>query len=239
MPTPLELKEPLVQKPEAERASGYSEAGHAPPRVALAPPSGWARLARFLAVFGVETAEEAKLVCLLALQAHLANAVFALGRNIGPVLFMQLVGARGLTLAVFLSGLARAAERTVARGERFSRAGESYFLICGRVRREARQEEHEAGDALQELGCIYAELPPLRLEAATESRLLVLHHSSLWELMVHLPPKFALSLLRALVQLAPKPSQPGAGRQPMAPGSARPGVAVSELEAATSTADAK
>ena len=49
---------------------------------------------------------EAKHVFLLALQAHLANAVFALGRNIGPVLFLEEVGAGGLTLVMFLCGLA-------------------------------------------------------------------------------------------------------------------------------------
>ena len=54
---------------------------------------------------------EAKHVFLLALQAHLANAVFALGRNIGPVLFLEEVGAGGLTLVMFLCGLAVLAAR--------------------------------------------------------------------------------------------------------------------------------
>ena len=39
-------------------------------------------------------------------------------------------------------------------------------------------------------------------------RLLVIEHAKLWALLVTLPPKFALSLLRALVEVAP-PSQMG------------------------------
>lgn len=65
----------------------------------------WASMARVCAPLGVEGAAEMEIVFWLMLQAHLANAVFALGRNIGPVLFMQHVGAGGLTSVMFVSGL--------------------------------------------------------------------------------------------------------------------------------------
>ena len=58
-----------------------------------------------LSRLGVETAEEARLVSLLATQAFLANSVFVFGRNVGPVIFMQQCGAEALTSALVVSGL--------------------------------------------------------------------------------------------------------------------------------------
>ena len=58
-----------------------------------------------LKALGIQNRSEARTVGWLALQAHLANAVFALGRNVGPVLFMREVGAEGLTGAMFASGI--------------------------------------------------------------------------------------------------------------------------------------
>ena len=135
---------------------------------------------------------------------------------------------RGL-LALHVAALAqRTHERTVAPGARCCRAGESYVIVSGRARRVVASEdrrgatEYTAGDALNELGCVYAQLPPVHCEAVGAEdggdgvRLLVLQHAATWPLVVHMPPKFALSLLRALVQMCPPPSQPGGGRQPSA-----------------------
>ena len=135
---------------------------------------------------------------------------------------------RGL-LALHVAALAqRTHERTVAPGARCCRAGESYVIVSGRARRVVASEdrrgatEYTAGDALNELGCVYAQLPPVHCEAVGAEdggdgvRLLVLQLAATWPLVVHMPPKFALSLLRALVQMCPPPSPPGGGRQPSA-----------------------
>jgi hypothetical protein len=91
------LSEPLLADPPLEVRRADSRERRA---------QQWTNLARWLARFGVESPNEAEVVVYLFAQAHLANAVFALGRNIGPVIFMHEVGAEGLTSVMFLSGVA-------------------------------------------------------------------------------------------------------------------------------------
>ena len=59
-----------------------------------------------LARIGIESATEASLVLWLTMQSFLANSVFVMGRNLGPVLFMHFCGAEQLTGALFISGFA-------------------------------------------------------------------------------------------------------------------------------------
>lgn len=61
--------------------------------------------ASLLSRIGIENASEATIVANLALQSFLANSVFVLGRNLGPVLFMQECGADQLTGALLVGGL--------------------------------------------------------------------------------------------------------------------------------------
>ena len=49
------------------------------------------------------------------------------------------------------------------------------------------------------------------VDGPDQLRLLVIEHAKLWALLVALPPKFALSLLRALVEVAPPSQMGGAG----------------------------
>ena len=53
---------------------------------------------------GIESRVEGLDVFWLGSQAFLANSVFVLGRNLGPVLFMHSCGADALTSALFFSG---------------------------------------------------------------------------------------------------------------------------------------
>ena len=53
---------------------------------------------------GIETPSEARSVFWLALQSFLANSVFVLGRNLGPVIFMHQCGEEQLTSVMFVSG---------------------------------------------------------------------------------------------------------------------------------------
>ena len=62
-----------------------------------------ARVFRFALMFGIESEREAQTVLLLATQAHLANAVFALGRNAGAALYVSEFSAAGLPMAMFVS----------------------------------------------------------------------------------------------------------------------------------------
>ncbi len=60
------------------------------------------------------------------------------------------------------------------------------------------------------------------VDGPDQLRLLVIEHAKLWALLVALPPKFALSLLRALVEVAPPSQMGGAGTKaelfaPMSP----------------------
>ena len=55
---------------------------------------------------GIETPSEARSVFWLALQSFLANSVFVLGRNLGPVIFMHQCGPEALTSVLFLCGAA-------------------------------------------------------------------------------------------------------------------------------------
>lgn len=57
-----------------------------------------------IARLSIETSQEASDVFWLALQAFLANSVFVIGRNLGPVIFMHACGPDELTFALFLSG---------------------------------------------------------------------------------------------------------------------------------------
>ena len=56
------------------------------------------------ASLGVESEEEARACVWLGLQAHLANAVFTIGRNIGPAMFIAKAGAAQLPIVMFISG---------------------------------------------------------------------------------------------------------------------------------------
>ena len=73
---------------------------------ARAPSAVAAALHSFFARLGIESSAEGRDVMWLASQAFLANSVFVLGRNLGPVLFMHSCGAEELTGALFLSGAA-------------------------------------------------------------------------------------------------------------------------------------
>ncbi len=64
-----------------------------------------ARAFRFALMFGIESEREAQTVLLLACQAHLANAVFALGRNAGAALYVSEFSAAGLPMAMFVSAV--------------------------------------------------------------------------------------------------------------------------------------
>jgi CRP-like cAMP-binding protein len=73
--------------------------------------------------------------------------------------------------------------------------------------------EYVPGDAIQELGCFDHTLPVVRCVATCPSRCLVLPPGLLWRLILTLPPKFGLSLLRALVTFAPSASHGAAKLQ--------------------------
>ena len=123
----------------------------------------------------------------------------------------------GGALTLHLAAVAeRCTERRVPPGTRFCRAGETYLVLAGRCRKLAhgptgapsKATLYGVGECVQEFGALYSELPPMsEVEAADEPnqaglRLLVIEHAKLWALLVTLPPKFALSLLRALVEVA-------------------------------------
>lgn len=91
---PAELAEPLL-------SSSVSE------NVPAAPAANMKRqkwLLKALSRVGIESEEEGLIVFWLAAQAFLANSVFVIGRNIGPVIFMTACGKEALTGALFLGG---------------------------------------------------------------------------------------------------------------------------------------
>ena len=80
---------------------------------------------------------------------------------------------------------------------------------------------------MQQLGCVYDALPALDILAAAEPlpdepplRLLVVPHAAVWDILMHSPPRFGLSLLRGLVKLtepdAPPPAAAHAAAAPAA-----------------------
>ena len=140
-------------------------------------------------------------------------------------------------LTLHVSNLAKRTQmRRVARGEHFCRPGEAYLLVSGTVHKAGRPDRvYHHGDLLQQLGCIYDTLPPLDLVAgggvpslrlsglgdekagrkkAVEddsdagASLLVITHATVWDVLTHSPPRFGLSLLRALVRLGQPATKP-------------------------------
>lgn len=105
---------------------------------------------------------------------------------------------------------ARTFERHVAAGERFCRTGEAYIVIHGVAHKAGHPDRsYVRGAIVQQLGCIYDQLPPLDVVASSSAdsdssaalRLLVIPHAAVWDILTHSPPRFGLSLLRGLVQL--------------------------------------
>ena len=121
-------------------------------------------------------------------------------------------------------------ERLVASGEHFCQPGEAYILLEGTAHKAGRPPRvggrvYSPGAVVQQLGCIYDQLPPLDFvagsdedgegadgegassgdggseAAGTSLRLLVIPYAAVWEILTHSPPRFGLSLLKGLVQL--------------------------------------
>lgn len=99
--------------------------------------SAWSGLLPCLSTLGIETAAEATIVASLGLQAYLANSVFVLGRNLGPVFFMSECGADNLTSAILVSGLSvlvtAPVYTKVSRGRLASEVNLLLTLFCAMV----------------------------------------------------------------------------------------------------------
>jgi hypothetical protein len=108
---------------------GFAEADMGPPA-----QTRWAAYLEALGEkLGLESAEEGRVCFWLGLQAHLANSVFTIGRNVGPTLFIAKAGAGQLPVVMFGSGVAVLATGPLfarfSRGKRAARTNRDFSLF--------------------------------------------------------------------------------------------------------------
>ena len=86
---------------------------------------------------GLESAEEGRVCFWLGLQAHLANTVFTIGRNVGPTLFIAKVGTGQLPAVMFASGISVLAAGPLfvefSRGKRAARVNRDFGLFSALI----------------------------------------------------------------------------------------------------------
>lgn len=107
-----------------------------------------------------------------------------------------------------------ASVRHCCEGASLCEKGVTYVIAHGIFCAAASGHIYKRGDAVQELHAICKELPTTEVKCTSPGggTVLCISRQRLFELMVRMMPKFAISLLKSLVQTLPAPGQTGATR---------------------------
>eukprot|EP00931_Biecheleriopsis_adriatica_P003676 TRINITY_DN105451_c0_g1_i1.p1 TRINITY_DN105451_c0_g1~~TRINITY_DN105451_c0_g1_i1.p1 ORF type:complete len:1618 (+),score=328.70 TRINITY_DN105451_c0_g1_i1:51-4904(+) len=131
------------------------------------------------------------------------------------LLFSKKEGIYAQQLSIYAAEIATVTE-VISRqaGERLGKHGETYIVVQGTFLKKGRHErEFVAGDVIQELHSLCKELAPWEVECTSKrATLLRIREADIFELMFSLPPKFALGILRSVVELLPAPESTGGAR---------------------------
>eukprot|EP00929_Paragymnodinium_shiwhaense_P021742 TRINITY_DN14103_c0_g1_i1.p1 TRINITY_DN14103_c0_g1~~TRINITY_DN14103_c0_g1_i1.p1 ORF type:complete len:1639 (+),score=459.90 TRINITY_DN14103_c0_g1_i1:68-4984(+) len=120
-------------------------------------------------------------------------------------------------LAIHIAEIARIATLVhVRQGEQLCRQQETYVVVKGTFKARLTQREFAKGKIIQKLHMLSQELPAQEVNCTSPGGGAVLRicYQDLFEVMLHLPPKFALGLLKSLMRMLPAPSQTGGSKAP-------------------------
>lgn len=104
--------------------------------------------------------------------------------------------------------------REYVSGDMICDEGEAYVIARGRFTNLSTGETSSCGDMLQTFHVISKDLQRTEIicDSSDGGTALCIQRQHLFELMVRLPPKFALGLLKAVVRMLPEPAQVGGQR---------------------------
>lgn len=121
-------------------------------------------------------------------------------------------------LATHVAAIAAIASvEQVPKGKQLCHPGETYIVISGSLKAVPSGRMYARGDVIQELHALCRELRVHKAVVKSETAtVLKIREDDLFELMFRSPPKFALSILKSLVRVLPRPTQTGGSRAPRA-----------------------
>eukprot|EP00927_Polykrikos_kofoidii_P049112 TRINITY_DN43238_c0_g1_i1.p1 TRINITY_DN43238_c0_g1~~TRINITY_DN43238_c0_g1_i1.p1 ORF type:complete len:1725 (-),score=333.40 TRINITY_DN43238_c0_g1_i1:113-5209(-) len=118
-------------------------------------------------------------------------------------------------LAIHVAEIAAsAATRTIRKGVQLCQSGETYVVVSGAFVSRPSGRSYHRGSVIQELHFLNKELTVRKVVCTSPNgaKVLVLSEQPIFEMMYRLPPKFALSILKALIRVLPAPTQTGGSR---------------------------